>query len=341
MQELHSYNTSLKNYLTQQKNSKKKSYAVINPWGEIATEKLFSFATKGKLLRGTMTLHLYKFLSNNDFAKALPSAACMELTQAALLIHDDIMDNDDLRRGEPTVLKYFENYLAEKGILEKKAAENIAICIGDLAFFIAMEELSIYPQSVLQKVTREISLVTLGQMQDIAHEGEITQETILQLYRYKTARYSFSLPFAIAGILAKKSNVTIQRLELLGETLGILFQIQDDLLDIFGTAEKIGKPIGSDIRANKMTLLKALLSQVSENKIQKEILPLFGKATITNEELLKIKAALTTYGVLDQVEGIKKQLGENAKKQIDELTSSVKQKQFFYDLLNYLQKRDY
>ena len=123
--------------------------------------------------------------------------------------------------------------------------------------------------------------------------------------------------------------------------MGILFQIQDDLLDIFGTIEKIGKPIGSDIRANKTTLLKILLSQIHEKKVQKEILPFFGKAKITDEEISKLKIALKTYGILDQIDSIKKQLEEKAEKQIADLDSTVKQKQFFSDLLSYLQKRDY
>ncbi len=307
----------------------------INPWAEITSDLLFSFCKKGKMVRGNLLLESIKILSEGKNVNAVPLAASIELIHSGLLIHDDIMDQDALRRGNPTIHKQLEKFAGNS----KANAEALAICIGDISFFVALNAASKYDTKISQKLTSEITLVGLGQMQDIRLAGTITTQTILNTYIYKTGRYTFSLPFSLAGILTHSDEKEIQILEKIGELLGTLYQIHDDYLGLFGNSKVTGKEAISDIQKNKATLYKAFLVNSPDVKIKSKILPSFGKEILTNSDVLKIQQALTDSGITKKVEEIKNTLMIQAEAEIEKLKNK-EMKKFLRSILGYVVTRN-
>lgn len=245
--------------------------AGIRPWGLDVVGRLAAFATAGKMLRGGLVSLGWEAAGRRPGSDVLRAGAAMELVQSALLIHDDIMDDDGWRRGG---LSFHRQYarLAERRRLAGPArfGEGMGICAGEIALFLAFEALaglSVPPRrasAALDLVTREFTLVGLGQMQDLdagASRRPPSEARILGLYRLKTARYSFSLPLVLGCGLAGGPASLRRRLDGCGEALGMIFQLVDDDLGLFGTEAELGKPVGSDLRQGKQTLLNVLTAR--------------------------------------------------------------------------------
>ena len=208
---------------------KHKDFARVNPWGPDALEKISGVVSGGKTIRGSLVLLTHDLLGGNVKNDALRVAAAYELIQTGLVVHDDIMDHDDMRRGHPAMHVQYKS-------------EAMAMCVGDICFFLAQELLS---DTSVAKISAVIfQEVGLAQMEDVAG-STLTRERILSLYKYKTARYSFSLPMMAGATLARADKKTIDLMEQLGESMGILFQMQNDTLNIPG-----------DTREGKKTLVR-------------------------------------------------------------------------------------
>lgn len=218
-------------------------------WSDDTFHKINSFSSQGKMIRGSLFLRTYELLGGKkDFISV---AAALEITQSGILAHDDVMDKDDFRRGLKTIHKQYEEHINNTHF-----GYSMAICFGDIAFFESFKHI---PKKAIKIYSEEMINCAYGQMQDIHYtysDKEITKKQILEVYRLKTARYTFSLPMMLA---AKLANQNVKTYEKLGEHLGIIFQIIDDDIGIFGTKEEIGKTPGSDIKENKKTIHRLLL----------------------------------------------------------------------------------
>lgn len=207
----------------------------------------------GKRIRSVLALETCK-ACGGDLQAILPTACAIEMIHAQSLIHDDLpcMDNDDMRRGKPSVHKAF--------------GESTAVLAGDaliaLAFGLIAKETklgsTVTPERLLSvigdfsDVTSVQGLVN-GQFVDILHEGKPYTEEILEyIHTYKTgALFKFSLQ---AGAkLSGAPDFVVERFTLLGQKLGLAFQIVDDLLDIDSTTETLGKTAGKDLLQEKAT----------------------------------------------------------------------------------------
>ncbi|NCO88879.1 polyprenyl synthetase family protein, partial [Candidatus Roizmanbacteria bacterium] len=198
-------------------------------------QSLQAFNLKGKLLRGMLVLLINKMEGGQINEKVLNVATAMELVHSGLLIHDDIMDKDLFRRGFPTIHKSF--------------GQSMAICAGDWLFCKAIELID--DNELIKIMSVGVQQVMHGQILDVFFSetnNNPNQSTILDIYRKKTAFYSFSLPFKLGAMLQKASLKKLDILNSLGENLGLIFQIKDDEMGIFGDEKATGKPTGSDIR---------------------------------------------------------------------------------------------
>ena len=214
MDKLQRYKKEIDVFLASFLASKQKEYGRINRWGPDAMEKIRAIVSRGKTIRGSLVLFIHQSLQGRS-RDALRVAAAFELVQTALVIHDDIMDHDEARRGLPALHIQYKS-------------EALAMCVGDILFFLAHELLS---NTDVQVVTDQVfQEVCIAQMEDVAKSAK-TKKDVLSLYTYKTARYTFSLPMMAGAILARANKKTIDLLEQLGEAIGILFQIRDDELD--------------------------------------------------------------------------------------------------------------
>lgn len=237
----------------------------VNRWSDITLDMLIPFVTGGKTIRGSLVLYAYSLFSRTTPSYVLDLAAAIELFQSGFLIHDDIMDNDDMRRGALSIHKQFE-VLALKGSDARRFGRSMAINAADLCFFLAYELLGTLPtkyQYLTHLLSREYASVVVAQMQDVSTTHipvTMTQKDIISLYTHKTARYSFSLPLCAGALLAQASEETSEALVTLGEFMGILFQIRDDELGASGNPRITGKPQGTDEKNKKQTLASILSS---------------------------------------------------------------------------------
>ncbi len=290
-------NEYLMAFLAQQR----QGLAPVNRWGEDVVSKMEQFAGQGKVLRGSLVLLTAELYGRKVDEAGLAMAAAIELMHASLLVHDDIMDNDRLRRGQPTIFAQYENSeVGQKSLNPLVFGQALGTCFGDLGFFMAWQlisrsgELSVELSDLFG---REMSAVCLAQMEDVAAglaDEELTEEQIIEIYRFKTARYTFSLPLMCGAVLAGQSAEVLQKLERLGECLGLMFQLKDDELGIFGDTKQTGKPVGSDISENKKTLWRLWLLNATD---EPELRDLFGRIDLTEADMGLVRTEIERTGV--------------------------------------------
>ncbi len=243
----------------------KEIFTQLPEMGQWLAAEMEDFASSGKMLRGTLAFvgcRLFGGPNQGEETQTLSLAAGLELLQAGLLVHDDIMDHDERRRGKPTCHLRIKSKILEKNpnfgeTPALEMAEAQGICVGDLFFFIAWQEITKLEARVPALVAKEHAMVTLAQMRDVAmgyDEQFPTIAEVIEVYRHKTARYTVVLPLVAGAALSRTADAELQRLlEAFGEALGIVFQLQDDRLGLFGNEQCIGKALGSDIKEGKKT----------------------------------------------------------------------------------------
>lgn len=220
---LHNYKKLIDAYLLRFLSEKTPALSEINPFGPDLIDKLKPIVVAGKTIRGSLALLAYCFTHEKPTEEVIQLAAALELMQTALVVHDDIMDHDDVRRGIPALHAQYDS-------------EALAMCAGDVLFFMAFELIgSIKTDAatlgrIVRLVGREYQSVGVAQMTDVSKTAK-TRLEILNLYTYKTARYTFAVPLMAGATLAGTTKETLKYLESYGTATGILFQIQDDRLD--------------------------------------------------------------------------------------------------------------
>ena len=261
----------------------------------------------GKLIRGFLIAFGYKMLKD-DINYSYNLSLAYEIFQTSILIHDDIIDNDNLRRGKDTI--HYANFKKYKSLNEadaKKTSESIGICIGDYGFFKVNEILinnykdspnfiklfNYYNDIVLKTVEGELIDVVLsfeGKYKEIKN----LEENIILIYKLKTAFYTIIGPLTIGLILGGIDDDKLEDIKKFGEKIGIAFQIQDDILGIYSD---MGKVIGSDIKEFKQTILYSYT--MKNEKYKKELLKYYGKENITEVEINETKRILKECGAYD------------------------------------------
>jgi len=173
------------------------------------------------------------------------------------------MDKDTIRRSMPTQHSQYEQVAAaQKGKDVAHFGTSQSINLGNLCYFLGFRLLAESSTSIVHFISQELSAVTLAQMQDVAGghlNTAYSRENILYVYRYKTARYTFSMPLLVGGMLAKTPKTILDSLSNMGESMGLLYQIRDDELNATGTVASVGKSVGGDAELHKQTL-RAVLS---------------------------------------------------------------------------------
>ena len=273
------------------------------------------YSRSGKMLRGILAClgcELFQPETGNKGDPApytLSLASALELFQAGLLVHDDIMDKDEMRRGMPTMHKLFERAEADrlhaqgedslKTIDSKGLGEAMGICAGDIFYFVAWNTITGFGPELGSLFSRELVDVCLAQIKDV-RLGILPEfpgiEEVIEVYAYKTARYTITLPLCAGAILAGRSDA-VPALEKLGLNLGILFQLQDDYLGLFGNEEELGKPTGSDIREGKKTPFMILLAEALSGAEKRRFLEIFGHRSITQEDIVYVRGLIRSLGI--------------------------------------------
>ena len=293
----------------------------ISPLGAQLAERLETYARSGKMIRGILVRLGYELCAAEAPDAALDlvldrAGAAMEVLQSGLLIHDDIMDRDVLRRGRTTVHAQYERDAAEACAADPAHhGLSLGVCAGDVAFFLGFHALAALPvppalreraRKVAAFSAQELCWVGVAQMQDVRHGGggsgsHPDPAQILRVYRYKTGRYTFSLPLAIGAMLADAGPAHVEALDQAGENLGVLFQLKDDELGIFGDAAQSGKRADSDVRENKKTLLRHFLFEAADEALRAKLETVFGSREPGEEGLNFVRAAMERTGARAKV----------------------------------------
>ena len=294
----------------------------IRPDSDDVLRTLINFTVRGKMLRGRLIRLGHDLFSDKACPDAVAAGAAVEMLQSALLIHDDIMDNDEIRRGEPSIYSMYAGILGSARAAGPDAADAgkaLAICAGDIAFFAAVEMLQSMTAApeisaeIISLCAREMIYVGMGQMQDVYSvfvPESMTAEKIFELYRIKTGRYTFSLPLMIGARLAGADSGSMELLSDIGEGLGIVFQIKDDELGLFSSSDITGKPVGSDIRQGKVTLFISRLMEKACDADKKRLLEIFARPDAEDTEIQEIINLMNSYGIRDDVDVITEQMAD-------------------------------
>ncbi len=281
-------------------------------------------------------------------------AAAYEIFQAAILVHDDIIDKSLLRRGKPSLYSRLGG---------GHAGESLAICLGDIGFFLAFQliastgfpekeknrALSIFCKTMLETGIGELLDVELARLRPSnAHatagkQGSCGQANeamgdVITVYKFKTAYYTITAPLLLGAVLGGLSDSSLSTIRIFGQNLGIAFQIQDDINDIFSDKKKLGKELGGDIKEGKQTLLY-LYAKEHTNKQQGELLKkYYGNRAIGAEEIEAVKNVLVETGALEYIRAEAKKYSQEAKESIHEITLDERFQKMFLEMTEYFVK---
>jgi geranylgeranyl diphosphate synthase type I len=250
----------------------------------------------------------------------------LELIQANALVHDDLMDASDTRRGRPTVhVAFAERHRAAGWLGEPdRFGAAAAILIGDLAMAWADDMLG--SAELPATVGREVRLVwsamrtdmLSGQYLDVWSQaaGDDSAETALRVDRFKTAAYTVERPLQLGAALAGAPPELVAGYRRFGADIGVAFQLRDDLLGVFGDPGVTGKPAGDDLREGKRTLLVALALATARDRDDRAALEVItgalGNAALTGDQVERVREVLDRLGTPDRIE-----------RRIDDLTGSA------------------
>ena len=340
---------SLQDDLTSFMASKRGDVARLRPWGPDALRRLTAFTRKGKMIRGGLVALGSEMAGGRAGRAAFRAGAAFELIQSGLLIHDDIIDRDPRRRGGPSIHEQYARLApGPGGGAAGHFGTSLAICAGDIAIFLAFEAMAGLagpPEraAAVQKLfAAEFGFVGLGQMLDVeagASRKPLPNRRILEIYRYKTARYSFYLPLAAGWILGGGPGRVLPSLERLGEDLGLVFQIKDDELGLYGKPATTGKPVGSDIREGKRTLYAAEIFSRASGADRARFASVFGHAAATEAEIGFVRDLAARLGAREDVRRIMVRLGRRADRGIRALPVREGHRDVLLGLLGYLLSR--
>jgi len=257
-----------------------------------------------------------------EVSSVLLAATALEVFHAAALVHDDIMDNSDTRRGKPSAHRRFESLHRESNWLGNAApfGTSSALLLGDLLlswsdelFADGLQKLGSLEARIAARTefTAMRMEVTVGQYLDILEESAwARQPEAEQLSRanrvivYKSAKYSVEAPLAIGASLGGGSLAQVAALRDFGLPLGVAFQLRDDMLGVFGDPEVTGKPAGDDLREGKRTVIIALARAALSPGTRNLLDELLGDPELDAQQIEMLQSAIRDSGAIDQVERI-------------------------------------
>ena len=311
----------------------------------------------GKRIRGVLVRMGYE-IANQSSVVSLPAGkaglqssdiikvgAALEILHASILAHDDIIDKSELRRGQKTLYQALggDHY----GISQ-------AIGLADIGFFLCF---SIISKSKFQdqEKNQAIGIVSkmmmdtgLGEILDVELPhlgGERKEEDVIKIMHLKTAQYTISGPLVVGATLGGADEDLYKKLSQFGDNLGIAFQIQDDILGVFGEEKELGKSVTSDIEEGKNTLLITEALKKATSGQRKILDQYYGKGDLGdkgdqgNKGLEEVRKVFRESGVLDYSQRIALKYVEAAKSVIPEITQDKDLDKLLTEMASFLVER--
>ncbi|MFG2499352.1 polyprenyl synthetase family protein [Streptomyces sp. NPDC048441] len=272
-------------------------------------ELLEEFMVGGKRIRPVLAVMGWQAADGTtDMAAVLRVAASLEMFHAFALIHDDVMDDSDTRRGRPTIHRTLAGKRGDDRT--ERFGISAAVLLGDLAFawsdqLLHTAALTPAQSAAVQPLITDMRTeLMLGQYLDLHATGELTDdvEAALTVNRYKTAKYTVERPLQIGAALAGADTETLTACTAFALPLGEAFQLRDDLLGVYGDVRDTGKSRLDDLRAGKNTVLVALALRTSDAAQSARLRELLGDPDLDESGAEEIRAVFASTGARDAVE---------------------------------------
>ena len=289
-----------------------------NRFLEEALEQFVSSNKGGKFLRACLIALGYQSFGKDDDSY-LPLGIALELFQTSILIHDDIIDKADKRRGMDTIPVRYQKLYSDQikgdgSFIDKRhdIGTSMALCLGDMGFYLALQVIAqnYKDNENLGRVLEYYNSVAIktceGEMVDVilpfyeefyGSDGDL-ENHVMEIYKLKTAWYSVVGPYCLGAILGGLDDDKVHKLEDALINLGIAFQIKDDLLGIYGDEKHIGKSVTSDVSEFKQTILYAY---AINSEYKDELLRYYGKE-IEEADMAKVQDIFSKSGAYDYAE---------------------------------------
>jgi len=295
--------------------------------------------TDGKRIRPALFIIGYEGFSKKRAPGLYQSALSVELLHDFFLIHDDIIDKSDTRRGKPSLHKVYEEFLAKHKNI-KFNGQDLAIVAADIIYalaikaFLSIKEDFQRKEKALQRFIKAAVHTGCGEfielLSGIKNIEEISKKDIYKIYDYKTAHYTFASPLSMGAILAGASANQINKLSEFSLYLGRAFQIRDDILGMFSDEKKTGKSALSDLQEAKKTLLIWYAYNHSDKKNKSLIKSILNKRKVTKIDLLRVRKVTKQSGALDYTQGEIHNLIRRAKTMISAIKMRTKYKNLLF-----------
>jgi geranylgeranyl diphosphate synthase type I len=296
----------------------------IHPEAVVLSEGVRRFIRNGgKRVRPAFAYSAYVASGGRSLEAILYASAALEVLHAWALIHDDIIDNANLRRGKPSVHKVFEDFHRKRALSGSagKFGTDAAILVGDLALTFADELLNTapFPAERIRRAKEYYDLmkkqVILGEYLDVVAplKKQITERDLLTILEYKTAKYTVERPMHIGAVLAGAEEDTLRVFSSYAIPLGQAFQIQDDIMGTFSNEAKIGKPVDSDIKEGKRTLLVLKAYEFSKGAEKRLLDTVLGNQSAGEAEIEAARQIMRESGALEYSQELAYKLIKKAK----------------------------
>ncbi|MBL0886571.1 polyprenyl synthetase family protein [Myceligenerans indicum] len=324
------------------------------------TDQASTLLSGGKRLRAALcwwSFRAHGGASSGPASEAVVrTGAALELFQAAALLHDDVMDNSDTRRGAPTAHRAFaarhagSSWSGDSG----RFGEAGAILLGDLVLIAAQRELSAalaalaeVAPSVRDAFDRMQSEVVTGQFLDVLVQAEpwgtdpaADEERARAVLRAKAAGYSVASPLELGALLAGASRESADRIYSAGVPLGEAFQLRDDVLGVFGDPSVTGKPAGDDLREGKRTVLVARAMAGLRSAGRDLLTGSLGNPGLSDDDVRRIREVIVESGALNDVEHLIDGLYTTARAQLDAADLAARGREMLSAIARALVDRD-
>lgn len=317
---------------------------------ELAAEVGRLVESGGKRLRPALLDHAYRACGGRSEAASLRLGLAVEMLHTYLLIHDDIMDHAALRRGRPTTHAAFADSHRERG--RRGDAEDfgraVAILAGDLAHTWAVELSRPHPEAEGEAAPVERTFDAMceevigGQYLEmlLPHRPEPDESELARVLRFKTGRYTVERPVELGALLAGAGADLVEGLRRWGEAAGEAFQLQDDVLGVFGDAESTGKSASSDVAEGKHTFLihHALAGAAPEDRDW--LRAALGRDDLDADDHERVRRVVRDSGGLAAVEDMIDERFARARRALAEIPIDPEARRPFEGFLDHLRGRD-
>jgi geranylgeranyl diphosphate synthase, type I len=278
---------------------------------DVAADVLVGFVGGGKCLRSTF-MFLGWLCGAEASHAALHASASLELLHAFALLQDDVMDGSPLRRGRQSAHVQFADWHRGRGLSgsPERFGESAAVLLGDLCLVWAEQMLrdSGLDHTALSRAWPRYdamrSELAVGQFADLVNDvgGLPTLDEVLEVARRKSGNYTVRRPLEIGAAMAGCGDLALSRLSGYGDAVGEAFQLRDDLLGIFGSAEVTGKPVGADLAEHKATSVVVAAHHMADPSLRSQLDELMSAADLDEADIDRGRSLIAATGAVQRIE---------------------------------------